>query len=62
MKRIATILLLLLPLSLMGLRAQVRVKVLSGQMSAAAKATIEQESANLLNTGKIVYSESYNDD
>lgn len=48
MKRLATILLLLLSLSFLGLQAQVKVKVLSGQMSAAAKATIEQESANLL--------------
>ncbi len=48
MKRIVTVLLLLLPFYVMGLQAQVKVKVLSGQMSAAAKANIEQETASLL--------------
>ncbi|MBR5716794.1 MAG: hypothetical protein IKX59_09435 [Bacteroidales bacterium] len=49
MKRIVTLLLFLIPFTTMGLKAQaVKVKVLSGQMSAAAKENIEQEASSLL--------------
>lgn len=49
MKRIVTLLLFLIPFMMMGLKAQsVKVKVLGGQMSAAAKENIEQEASSLL--------------
>ena len=49
MKRIVTLLLFLIPLTMMGLKAQsVKVKVLGGQMSATAKENIELEASSLL--------------
>jgi len=49
MKRIVTLFLLIIPLALSGVRAQtVKVKVLGGNVTAAAKENIEQEASSLL--------------